>query len=412
MADDLPRGQSDDGVSYVRQVEVDNERFQRKVEDLIRKNYTKYLTDEKIVGKGEGSVKVPLRGIVIPRFRYDFDKSGGTGEGDGEVGDQIGQDRQPGDQPGEPGDQPGEITLEAEVSLDKLVQILGEELELPNIKPKTNNSVLTERGRYVDVSRQGPKGQLLLKRTFKNFLRRVISSGEYDPCDSPDDRALAPPELPDVLSSIELTPGGLPPFCPIPDDMRYRHPKKKPIPYTSAVVFLMMDISGSMGDEQKQLVRLTSFWIEQWLKRQYQKVSREHIVFHTDAYIVDPDTFYRAKESGGTRVSAPFERINDLVMGENAKYDPANWNIYPFLFSDGDNTISDNSEVVKRLRAQMPWFNQFSYCQVKSVYGTGELYRTLDQAFGNGKEDKYVSHVIASKEDLRGALRAFLGKGK
>ena len=96
----------------------------------------------------------------------------------------------------------------------------------------------------------------------------------------------------------------------------------------------MMDVSGSMGDEQKEIVRIESFWIDTWLRRQYHGIESRYIIHDAMAKEVDRDTFYHTRESGGTMISSAYKLCAKMIDDE---YPAASWNIYPFHFSDGDN---------------------------------------------------------------------------
>jgi uncharacterized sporulation protein YeaH/YhbH (DUF444 family) len=96
----------------------------------------------------------------------------------------------------------------------------------------------------------------------------------------------------------------------------------------------MMDVSGSMGDEQKEIVRAESFWIDTWLRTQYKGIEVRYIIHDAVAREVDRDTFFHTRESGGTMISSAYKLCRDLIKSD---YPPSAWNIYPFHFTDGDN---------------------------------------------------------------------------
>ncbi len=95
-----------------------------------------------------------------------------------------------------------------------------------------------------------------------------------------------------------------------------------------------MDVSGSMTDDQKEIVRIESFWIDTWLKSQYDGIERRYVVHDAVAHEVDEDTFYRIRESGGTRISSAYTKTKAII---DRDFPPSDWNIYVFQFSDGDN---------------------------------------------------------------------------
>ena len=128
----------------------------------------------------------------------------------------------------------------------------------------------------------------------------------------------------------------------------------------------MMDVSGSMGTEQKEMVRITAFWIDTWIRSQYKNLEVRYIVHDATAREVDQHTFFHLKESGGTKISSALELTEALVE----QFDPPeDWNIYPFHFSDGDNwSGGDTAHCIRLLEDRLlPSVNQFSYGQVKSA---------------------------------------------
>src|SRR5690606_20811114 len=238
---------------------------------------------------------------------------------------------------------PGQHTLEVDVSLEELAQILGEELELPNIEPRGTKANRTQAGRFTGISRSGPQSLRHFKRTFREALKRQIAAGQYDPED--------------------------PVVVPIKADHRYRYLATRDVPQASAAVIYMMDVSGSMGREQKEIVRIEAFWIDTWLRSQYQNLEVAYIVHDAAAHVVDQHTFFHLRESGGTKISSAYELCLRVIED---RFPSAEWNIYPFHFSDGDNWSSrDTERCVDLLRSSiLPQVNQFAYGQVKSAYGS------------------------------------------
>ena len=147
----------------------------------------------------------------------------------------------PAAEPGpEAGDQPGEHVLEVDVNLEELAEILGEELELPNIEPKARDS--GGKDKYTGITRNGPESLRHFRRTFKQALRRQGNPGSYSKESGCD---------------------------PHREDRRYRSQYLK-VPQSNAVILYMMDVSGSIGNEQKEIVRIESFWLDTWPRSQYE----------------------------------------------------------------------------------------------------------------------------------------------
>ena len=365
----------------VSKIERDHSRFRQIVRGRIKKDLRKYITNSEMMGKkGKDLVSIPVPQIELPRFRFGRNM-GGVGSGEGEVGDPVGGQPQEGEGQGEAGDQPGEHALEVELTLDELAKILGEELELPNIAPKGQKTIVTQKERYKTISRQGPESLRHFKRTYVRALRRQISMGLYNPDD--------------------------PRIIPVKEDKRFKSWQITHVPESNAVIFYMMDVSGSMGDEQKELVRTTAFWIDTWLRSQYKRLESRYITHDAAAREVDQETFYRTRESGGTAMSSAYRLCTDII---DDQFPAGNWNIYAFHFSDGDNLLSDNEQCFKILSDEMlPKLNLFCYGQVRSLYGSGEFKRKLDDAL---QMENLVTADIKSKDEIYDAIKIFLGKGK
>ncbi|MBI2825303.1 MAG: DUF444 family protein [Planctomycetia bacterium] len=365
-------------------VERDQSRFRQIVRGKIRQNLRKYVTHGEMIGRqGRDLVSIPIPQLDVPHFRFGKNGSGGVGQGEGEVGTPIAPGGEEGDGRGQAGSDPGAHILEVDISLEELAQILGDELELPRIEPKGRNNVTQEKTRYTSVRRLGPESLRHFKRTYIQALRRQISSSTYDL--------------------------GQPRVVPIREDKRYRSWTKIPQPDASAVAIYMMDVSGSMTDEQKQIVRTEAFWIDTWLKSQYNGLETRYIIHDAAAKEVDEDTFYRTRESGGTRISSAYKVCTDLIARE---FPPSDWNIYCFQFSDGDNWGEDNEASLHLLREQLlPVANLFCYGQVESPYGSGEYMRSLRMGVSE-HGDKLVLSEIRDKDAIYDSIKAFLGKGK
>jgi uncharacterized sporulation protein YeaH/YhbH (DUF444 family) len=171
----------------------------------------------------------------------------------------------------------------------------------------------------------------------------------------------------------------------------------------------MMDVSGSMGTEQKELVRITAFWIETWLRSQYKEINIRYIVHDAAAKEVDQETFYHIREGGGTKISSAYKLCNRLI---DERYPSEEWNIYPFHFSDGDNWGGgDTRECIELLKKElMPKVNLFCYGQVRSLYGSGRFAHDLEEYLGN--DERIVVSEIAERDDVYDTIKDFLGKGK
>ncbi len=365
-------------------IDRDHSRFRAIVRGRIRKNLRQYVSHGEMIGrKGKDLVSIPIPHIDVPRFIYGDKQSGGVGQGDGNVGDPVGGEEAEGDGSGKAGQGEGQHVLEVDITLDELADILGEELELPDIEDKGKSKIISAKDRYTGVRRVGPESLRHFKRTYKEALRRSIAAGVYDP--------------------------RMPLVVPQSEDKRYRAWKEDQQPVANAVIIYMMDVSGSMGDEQKEIVRIESFWIDTWLRKQYDGIESRFIIHDAVAHEVDRDTFFRTRESGGTMISSAYRLAADIIARE---YPAEEWNIYPFHFSDGDNwSMDDTLNCVEILKKELlPVSNMFAYGQVESPYGSGQFLKDLKEHFT--EEDGVVTSEIADRDAIVGSIKEFLGKGR
>ena len=368
-------------------IKRDHARFRKIVKGRIRDNLRKYVSQgQQIIPKGSDKFTIPMPTIETPRFKFGDKSQGGTGQGQGQPGDPVDGQQDPNGQPGqgEAGEGEGNKELEVELSLEELARILGDELELPNIQPKGKKSLQSTIDRYTNIGTTGPDSLRHLRRTYKQALKRQIATDSDDP------------ENPSVV--------------PIRRDYRYRASDTKIEMQNAAVVIYMMDVSGSMGDEQKEIVRTESFWINLWLKSQYKDIEIRYIIHDATAKEVDEQTFFRTRESGGTLISSALSLCKEIIEKD---YDPNQWNIYPFHFSDGDNWSADDTKICLELldKSILPASNTFCYGQVESRYGSGQFYKDLAAHYGV-EDEKVILSKIKNKESILDSIKEFLGKGK
>lgn len=364
-----------------QKIERDQQRFKKIVRGKVKSNLSKYIGRGEMIGKkGNDLVSIPLPQIDIPQFRYGEKGSGGVGQGEGQPGQPLTAPR--GDNDAGAGDQPGGHILEVELSLEELADILGEELALPRIEPRGKKNIVTTRDKYTGIRQAGPESLRHFKRTFKRALRRQISSGIYDPKN--------------------------PMVVPIREDKQYRSWKEIHKPESVACIIYMMDVSGSMTDEQKEIVRVEAFWIDAWIKKHYKGIQTVYIIHDAVAQEVDEHTFYHTRESGGTKISSAYELCDKII---NQRFPPDQWNVYAFHFSDGDNWGDDIPHCIEILTERLlPKLNLFGYGQVESPYGSGEFFDYVKEMLG--EKTNVVASRIPDREAILGSIKEFLGTGR
>ncbi|MBX9622731.1 MAG: DUF444 family protein [Gemmataceae bacterium] len=364
-----------------QKIEQDLQRFRRLVRGKVKSNLSKYISRGEMIGKkGNDLVSIPLPQINLPQFRFGKKGSGGVGVGPGQPGQPLTAPQEDGDP--QAGDQPGGHILEVDLTMEELAQILGEELELPRIEPRGKKNVVTEKDKYSSIRSVGPESLKHFKRTFKRALQRQVAAGQYDP--------------------------GNPVVVPVREDKRYRSWREVPKPDSVACVVYMMDVSGSMTDEQKEIVRIESFWIDMWIKKHYTGVETVYIIHDAVAAEVDEHTFYHTRESGGTKISSAYELCNKVV---DARYPTSDWNVYAFHFSDGDNWGDDVPKCMELLGKQLlPKLNLFGYGQVESPYGSGEFFEHVNEL--TDEHENVVVSRIPDREAILASIKEFLKTGR
>jgi len=366
----------------ILRIDKDHSRFRQIVKGRIREDLKKFITKSEMIGKkGNRYVSIPLPQIEIPHFKYGQEEMGGVGQGDGEAGTPLGSGEDEGGN-GAAGNAPGQHILEVELTIEELAEILGEELELPKIEPRGKKNISSIKERYTGVSHSGPESLRHFKRTYKSALRRQLISGSYDPKN--------------------------PIIIPFREDRRYRSWKNTRLPESTAVIIYMMDVSGSMGEEQKEIVRIEAFWIDTWLRSHYKGIESRYIIHDADAREVDQETFFHTRESGGTIISSAYKLCNHII---DSNYPASDWNIYCFHFSDGDNWSSNDTEECTKLLGEklLEKTNVFGYAQVTNRYRGGKFYDDLKGSFESN--ETLILSKIENKDGICDSIKDFFKKG-
>src|SRR5437763_12233370 len=269
-----------------QRIERDHQRFRKLVRGKVKSNLSKYISRGELIGKkGNDLVSIPLPQIDLPQFRYGKKGSGGVGQGEGEPGQPLTAPQGEGESGA--GDQPGGHILEVDLTMEEMAEILGEELSLPRIEPRGKKNIVTTKDKYTGIRQAGPESLRHFKRTFKRALKRQIALGSYDPA--------------------------APLIIPVREDKQYRSWKEVQKPESVAAIIYMMDVSGSMTDEQKEIVRIEAFWIDTWLKAHYQGIHTVYIVHDAQAQEVDEHTCYHTREAGGPTISSAYELSDKMI---------------------------------------------------------------------------------------------------
>jgi uncharacterized protein len=369
----------------------DRLRHRQKVRQAIRENIADIVADESIIGKDRGKlIKVPIRGVKEFRFVYGDNQPGvGTGNGDTQPGQVVGK-RSEGEEgdPDKAGDRPGVDFYETDVTLEELIDIMFEDLELPDMERRRLREVeaprLTKRKGYRQV---GIRIRLDKHRSARERLRRRFATHREE-TDSPEEAKRR--------------------FPFHEDDLMYRHIGPETKRESNAVVMCVMDTSGSMDTMKKYLARSFFFLLHQFIRTKYRHVEIVFIGHHTEAAEVTEDDFFHKGESGGTFISSGYNKALEIIQD---RYHPSLWNIYAFHCSDGDNFDSDNPAALSAAKQLSEVCNLFGYGEIKPL-GSRYYESSMLHVFRNLDADNFQTVLIERKEDLWPSFKAFLAKDR
>ena len=370
----------------------DRLRHRQKVREALRQNIADIVAEEAILTKGAGRiVKVPIRGIKEYRFVYGSNgpRVGAAGPGGVEKGQVVG--RAPGEQggAGKAGSEPGVDHYETDITVEELVGLMFEDLQLPELERKRLRARLVDNGtRRHGYRNSGIRVHLDKKRTVTSRIRRRVASGKAAPAHG------------GAEGEAERFPFHR-------DDLRYRRRVPHRKPESNAVVICLMDTSGSMDVTKKYLARSFFFLLYQFVRARYQNTDLVFVTHDTVAREVSEDDFFHKGESGGTMISSGYRKALEIIQ---ERFHPSLWNVYAFHCSDGDNFGTDDAAAIQAARELCEVANLFGYGEVGPRRGLGEatMLRLLKQL----QLDNFHAVEIAEKEAVWPSLRAFLSKDR
>lgn len=338
--------------SIVDRSASDRSRHKKKIDKAIKESIKDVVAEESIIGQnGKKKIRIPVRGLKEYRFIYgnnEENKSVGSG-GDHNVkkGQKIGKkraDKGQGQGTGKASDQKGEEYYDVEVSLEELADYLFADLELPDLEKKKFRFVSQESVKRQGYRFKGIRPRLSKKETLKRKIRRqkmAEKNGTFDP-------------------------SGEARFPFHKDDLKYHHIKPKVKENSSAVIFFLMDVSGSMSMGRKFLARSFFFLLYQFLNHKYEKVDVVFISHSTEATRVTEDDFFKVGTFGGTVISSCLKLQKSIIDKE---YHPNSWNIYTFYCGDGENWSSDNEKCLGLFKEIKELSQLTAYCEINEHYG-------------------------------------------
>jgi uncharacterized sporulation protein YeaH/YhbH (DUF444 family) len=347
------------------------QRFLRRAKKLVQGAVKKssQSRDIKDVLEG-GEVEIPLDGMGEPRFR----REGGTRDMvlpgnkkfvEGDYLPRSGEGR--GGRSSEAGSGDGEDAFRFVLSRDEFIDLFLDDLELPDLAKRKLASAEGDGIQRAGYTTSGSPANISVSRTMRIAMARRVALRRPKPhaieqleAEAEEATGARRAELLAEIEALKSKMKRIPFIDPI--DIRFRRFETVPKPVAQAVMFCLMDVSGSMSEHMKDLAKRFYMLLYVFLTRRYRHVD---IVFirHTDrAEEVDEDTFFHGPASGGTLVSSALEAMHQIVR---ERYSPNDWNIYAAQASDGDNAYSD-SDLTGRLLTDLilPVTQFFAYLEV------------------------------------------------
>ena len=365
----------------------DSERHKELLKKAIKEKGKHIISEYNIVtSDGSKKVRVPVKVLEPYRLKWGpNNKSDGTGQGlDGKPGQKyrIGSGKPQQGSGGEGGGEDGEMLFESEITIDELVDHLIRELNLPWMEPKSTAEIEVDNEELVSREKKGIWPNVDMRRTVIQNLKRNASKGA--------------PYVGDFKK----------------DDLIYKNWEEQKEYESQAVVYLMMDISGSMTKDRQKLAKTFYFWMIQFIKRRYKRIKIHCVAHDTKAVFVSEEEFFKTSDAGGTLCSSAFEAAYNHM---SVNYDPASWNIYAMEFSDGDNWGEDNNKCLEIIKKMVPMCSMIGYGEVAeeeqpSWSTRGLLSSLIKNAFI--KEPKVITVDVRNDDAVFPALQTFFGVKK
>ena len=362
---------------------ANRQRFIRRTRAQIREAVKKSVGDRTVTDPANGdAIRIPAKGISEPRFQHA--RSGGKrirvypgnkefGEGD-RIPKPPGGAGGAGKKASDGGE--GEDEFEFALTREEFLDLFFEDLALPDLVKTGLKEVVSYKPHRAGFASAGSAANLNLVRTMRNsYARRIAlkrpSTEEVEALErrvleieaksspTPDERR----ELKDIHAELERLRGRrrLIPYID-PSDVRYNHYEMRPSPNTQAVMFCLMDVSGSMAQYEKDLAKRFFMLLHLFLERRYGKIDIVFIRHTHEAKEVDEETFFYGRETGGTIVSTALIEMQKVLK---ERYPPAEWNIYAAQASDGDDWSGDAAKCVSILENElMPLCQYYAYVEI------------------------------------------------
>ena len=309
----------------------------------------------------------------------------------------------------------GEDDFVFRLTREEFMQVFFEDLALPHLIRTQLAEVPEWKSHRAGFTSDGTPNNLHVVRSMRGALARRIALGGQDRKDiraleariadlarEPEPDAELMKSLQDELDGIRRRARHVPYIDPI--DLRYRSRVRTPVPSAKAVMFCLMDISGSMDESRKDMSKRFFMLLYLFLTKHYEKIELVFIRHHTQAQEVSEDDFFHATETGGTVVSSALVLMRDIIR---ARYPSSEWNIYGAQASDGDNWHQDSGRCRELLADSiLPLVRYYAYVQVaEAEQNLWQEYTQLEDRFGH-----FAMRKVSSAQDIYPVFRELFKK--
>ncbi|HWD26344.1 MAG TPA: YeaH/YhbH family protein [Rhizomicrobium sp.] len=415
---------------------ANRQRFLRRARTQIREAVQKSLKDANVADLDKDrKIKISAKGTREPRFRLDPRSSGERdfvlpGNKEFSPGDQIEKPKGGagggGKEAGDGGD--GEDDFEFTMTQEEVLDIFFEDLELPNLVRTTLKETPNKQWKRAGITTAGSPTQINLVRTMRNSYGRRLALKRPTTADvAALEAALDDAERADPVDTAKIAAlkedlaraiakrkwvGFIDPI-----DVRFNSFTEQPQPTSQAVMFCLMDVSGSMGEREKDLAKRFYMLLHLFLKRRYKKVDVVFIRHTHDAQEVNEHEFFYSRQSGGTIVSTALEKMLEI---QRERYATADWNIYAAQASDGYTQSGDARTCVDMLNQQiMPLCQYYAYIEIldereMEVFASEDSGAELWRAYRTVAADwsNFATKRIAKPADIFPVFRELFKKAE
>ncbi|MBO1073341.1 YeaH/YhbH family protein [Roseomonas marmotae] len=407
----------------------DRQRFLQRAREQVRKAVADSIASRRVADIGSSDskdqVKVRSSGTAEPFLRH-----GPGGRRDIVVpgnerfvpGDRIPSSGGAGGRGNRASDSgEGQDAFEFALTRAEFLDIFFGDLELPELVRREIGDMSEPRPRRAGISVSGAPTSLNLTRTMRNSMGRRVALHRPGPSamnalQEAVDRAVEsgdPEEISKAREALQAAArrAAAVPFID-PVDLRYNRFEPSPHPRTQAVMFCLMDVSGSMTEHMKDLAKRFFMLLHLFLERKYEKVAVVFIRHTEKAQEVDEETFFRGRETGGTVVSSA---LDEMLRIATARYPASAWNIYAAQASDGDNYGSDNARTVALMRdSVLPMVQYFAYIETRDGLGIGresDLWSAYHEIGTDGAGRRLARRQVTAPGEIWGVFADLFRRG-